>query len=687
MPAAIGAAILAEVAAGTTLATSAVAASVVGYAVISGALLAVQQIVEALTPAQKRNDAQITVRQAIPPRRAGHGREKLGGAIFFLDTQGGVLTRGVVHFAGQLTQIREYWLGDVKTSLVGQAGGIVPDSVYQGKVVIDVRLGADSQAASGPLLRYPYWSPAAQLKGLAYTVVTCTPLKHGDKIFPEGAPDVRLVADLVTCYDPRDPAQSPADPATWTWSDNAAIVLLAYLHEDSGYGIPFDEIDLDSFVALANVCDEMVPLLHPNPAGEVAERRYRSWGTYTLDEERATVLGRYLSACDAELDQDAEGRVTVRGGRWQAPTFTITEDMVLGWDSFEEGSEAYATFNRVKFTYKSPWHDYQPLEGDPWDDPESQAEIGIVPTERDFGRAPSHRQARQLAKIAAAKGAPRFRFRGLRLLPKGLPAYGEATVRLVLPSFGIDATFAPSAGKLTGPFKAEPVLDLYSLDASAYAWSILEEGTAPPLPDNSSPDPAPVPSGVTFEAVRYTSSGQVTGLAAKFTADDVAGRADLTLIGRYRPAGEAEWTDMASQGDVAVAGPVNDGQEYERQVAWLSSTSIGDWSETAVFAVSADTIAPGPPNGFVANGGAGQATGAFTAPNSPNFGSAQLYRGTSTDFAAAIVVRTFNGAASQAFDWADPIPAGTYRYWVRAYNRSGFGDASSTAGPITVTVT
>lgn len=99
MPAVIGAAILTEIGA-TTLAASTTAATVVGYAVISGGFLALQQVVEALTPAQKRSDAQVTVRQAIPPRRGGHGRDKLGGAIFFLDVQGGVLTRGVVHFAG-----------------------------------------------------------------------------------------------------------------------------------------------------------------------------------------------------------------------------------------------------------------------------------------------------------------------------------------------------------------------------------------------------------------------------------------------------------------------------------------------------------------------------------------------------------------------------------------------------------
>ncbi len=428
-------------------------------------------------------------------------------------------------------------------------------------------------------------------------------------------------------------------------------------------------------------------MLHPNPDGDTSEPRYRSWGTYTFDEERATVLARYLSACDAELDQDAQGRVTVRGGRWQEPTFTITEDMVLGWDRYEVGDEAYATFNRVKFTYKSPWHDYQPVEGDPWDDVESQARIGIVPTERDFGRVPSHSQGRRLAKIAAARGAPELKFSGLRLSPAGLPAYGEPTVRLVLLSFGIDATFAPSAGKLTGPFKAEPVLDLYSLDASAYAWSPAEEGTPPPLPDASSPAPAPLPTGVAYAAIRTSIGGQVTGLAARFTADPVTGRADLVLIGRYRAAGSDEWADMANQDGAALAGPLDDGQTYEAQVAWLSSTSIGEWGDTIPFTIAADTTAPGAPTGFVVNGGVGRARYAFTAPNAANFASARLYRAATTNFVNAVVVKTFNGAANQAFDGTDMRPAGTDTYWVRAFNASGIGDASSTAGPITVTVT
>lgn len=259
-------------------------------------------------------------------------------------------------------------------------------------------------------------------------------------------------------------------------------------------------------------------------------------------------------------------------------------------------------------------------------------------------------------------------------------------MRLVLPSFGIDATFAPSAGKLTGPFKAEPVLDLYSLDASAYAWSPSEEGNAPPLPDASAPAPAPIPTGVAYAAIRTSTGGQVTGLAARFTADPVAGRADLVLIGRFRPAGTEEWTDMASQDGAAVAGPLNDGEAYEAQVAWLSSTSIGAWGDTIRFTLAADTTPTGAPTGFVVNGGVGRVSYAFTAPNAANFASARLYRSPTTSFGDAVVVKTVNGAANQAFDGTDARPPGASSYWVQAFNASGFTDPSCLVGPITVTV-
>ncbi|MBL7590170.1 hypothetical protein, partial [Escherichia coli] len=85
------------------------------------------------------------------------------------------------------------------------------------------------------------------------------------------------------------------------------------------------EINLQTFADLANVCDQPIALVLPDPNGSTSEPRSRAWGSYTYDEQRSDVLGRLLASCDAELYQDADGRVAVRGGRWQPPTFTIDE--------------------------------------------------------------------------------------------------------------------------------------------------------------------------------------------------------------------------------------------------------------------------------------------------------------------------------------------------------------------------
>jgi len=485
MPEAIGVAILGEVGlesiAGTELLFGITTAHAVGYVALTAGTVALQYGVQALLAGEKRADHQVTVRQAVAPRRRVLGQAKLGGVIFALETlkfnaTNKVLYRAAVHCVGPV-QILQYWLGDVKTSLAAGSGGFVPDSVYQGKVVIEGHAGTDDQPVSGSLMKLPYWNDSMQLKGLCYSVVVSTPLKKGSQIFPEGTPDVRLLVAGAPSFDPRT--------GGYAYTDNAAIVLLDYLMHESGYGLALSEIDLQSFRDLANVCDEPVALVVPDPNGATSEMRYRSWGSYDYTEQRADVLARLLAACDGELYQDADGLVAVRGGRWQAPSFAIDESMILGWDQLEEGDEAYNSFTRIKHTYTSPWHDYQPTEGDPWDDRAAQAVQGVIETERSFIRAPSHSQSRRLAKIAMAKGSPRFRLAGLRLSPAGLPAYGAPTVTLKLPSFGIATTFAVMRGTLAmaGNALTSVKLDLISLDASAYAWDPAEEGQRPPMPD------------------------------------------------------------------------------------------------------------------------------------------------------------------------------------------------------------
>lgn len=702
MPVAIGAALAAEVL-GTTIASTTIigtvtVGTVVGYGLASALTLGAAYALAGLQEKAKSAPEQLTVRQPIPMRWRGHGTAKLGGALFYLQTPQNVLISGRVCCVGPVSLFREFWLNDVKTSLPPGLGGIVPDAVYKRTALIEAKPGTEDQTVAAPLLRGVGWDATCQLKGLAYTVGFFGPTKFGRLIYPSGEPSVRVVADLVPIYDPRNPAHDRNNRSTWTWHDNAALVLLDYLNHESGYGIPFDEIDLDSFAALANVADQLVPLRVAAPDGATSERRYRSWGGYDYGEQRADVLARYLAACDAELYEDADGRVAVRGGRWEEPTFTITPEMIMGWDSVEVGDEAYGTVNQIKFTYTSALHDYQPIEGDPWDDEDSQSRIGIVPTERDFRRAPSHSQARRLAKIALRKATPLYRISGLRLSPKGLPAFGRGTVRVQLPLFGIDTTFAISRGQLTGATLTDPVFDLYSLTAGAYAWNPnIEEGNAPPAPNTSPTTNIPVPVNPAFTIQRTVVGSGVTNLAALFSADSVEGRDDLTLVGQYRRQGDTDWIEMPNQAGQPIAQPLDDGTAYEAELAWRSGTAIGEFGAPVPFQAVADQTSPGPAAEFGAEGGDGATTYHVVMPNTASAARAVIYRHTVNNLRTAPAVHTHIASANVRIDGGDTLSAGTYFYWVRILNGSGYPalptsstapdpDASTTSGPIQVTV-
>src|SRR5690606_23810070 len=131
-------------------------------------------------------------------------------------------------------------------------------------------------------------------------------------------------ARLSKVYDPREVGHDPADPGTWAWSENAGLAILDYLTHPDGMRLSKDDCDLESFAAFADLCDEAVPL-----AAGGTEKRYRLWGVYQLTDEPDAVIQRMRRACDAEFYQTPEGKIGIRGGKWEAPTVTLREGQIL----------------------------------------------------------------------------------------------------------------------------------------------------------------------------------------------------------------------------------------------------------------------------------------------------------------------------------------------------------------------
>jgi hypothetical protein len=312
--------------AGVVLSSTALTAISVGLSV-AGAL-ATTLLAE--TPDKPRmQDGDVSIKQAIPPRTRMYGRQRLGGVYLYYDsTPDGDLKTLVCHAAHEVDDStegnpnpEEDWLNDERVQL-DEGGQVTDDPWWQpgtgfggddghSVVVIQHYLGSPTQVIPSFDEK---WTAEHKAHGLCCAYVKYADLKDEDQIkaFPSGPPPYRAVLRGAKVYDPRT-AQDPEDEATWAWSDNAALVLLDYLTRleqgvPVGFGVPLTtRIDLASFAASADICDQAIPI---KIEGEVVgtEKRWRSWGAYELTEDKKAVLQDLLDACGGRLIQGPHGR-------------------------------------------------------------------------------------------------------------------------------------------------------------------------------------------------------------------------------------------------------------------------------------------------------------------------------------------------------------------------------------------
>ncbi len=705
--------------AATALSSTAIAATafIAANAIVAGAALGLNALLNSGDDVKVASQ-QYQSRQSMPTLLYGYGTNKLGGSKFAFDTAQGYYVDGLIHSCGPVSSIKKWYLNDDDSKIPADApygnggfGGPVVILPWDGVIRLESHKGTSNQGVAEALVGVlpGVFTNQHQLNGLFNTVMACLPVKQDkfQKYYPNGPPAVYVIADMAPVYDPRDAAQDWNNPSTWKFSENVALALLHYLTAtrgtDSvtgqpvayGFGFPKDAIDLASFIAYANVCDQSV-----NLKGAGAEKRYRIGGTFDMGkEERRTVLNRILATGDAELYENNLGQISVRGGVWTAPTVTITPEHILGYE-YEGGSDKLAAFNRLKISFMDPRNDYQVIEGDPWDDTAAQLASldGMISQDLTLGMCPSHPQARRLAKIATAKANPKHKLTITTDL-YGLMAFGERTITLTLPELNIDTTFL-----VTG-FTQSPdgtcKIGLSSLGPEAYAWNpTLEEGTAPAIASTSRA--VTTTPGITNPQLvvdRSVANGVVTSMAITATADAppassggwLGDSTSWTLHGRIRAAGGA-WIDMvpksADVNNVVTYGPVSEGVVYEVQLAYWApyGGTQAPWGSAGTITAVADATVPSVPTytslALLAGGPAVRHT--FKQSPSPNAQKLQFLRATGFNKVFADAVQTLSPAygPNVADTLDDTVPLGRTDYWIRAANGSNIN--SNPVGPLTV---
>lgn len=323
-------------------------------------------------------------RSPVDPRRVIYGRTRVSGTLVFATTWGDndkYLDMAIAMAGHECDAIEAIYFNDdiVPTDGDGNATG-----TYAGYAYIKSHLGADDQLVDPTLAAHVPWDSDHRLRGIAYLAMHLT---WDQGKFPAGMPNPTAVIRGRKVFDPRT--------QTTVWSDNPALAIRDYLTDTRiGMAVAADELDDNSFIAAANICDELITL-----PDTTTEKRYTCNGCFDLSADPCTILD--------QLCASMAGWVTYVGGRWicQAgayiePTITLDEDDLRASIEMQTKASMRDTCNGVKGTFASPSDHWQDEDFPEVQDGEAVDDDGVpIWKDLDLGFTTSAYTAQRLATI------------------------------------------------------------------------------------------------------------------------------------------------------------------------------------------------------------------------------------------------------------------------------------------------
>lgn len=525
-------AIGAEATGATVIAGTVTVAEVVGEIVVVAASVALTELTQSGAPRGLGPDAQkANIRQDIAPRRKYYGTVKVGGVYDFLQVADGKLYIILLLGEGEFDSFVEHWLGDAQVTLDGT--GFVQEAPFRqpedgySRVQILPQTGTATQDARAQMIAAwaGVWTSEHRLRGIANTllIMQTVAAERFAKIYPSGVPVYRAVVNTAKVWDPRDGAQSADDPSTWTFTTNAARILLDHGWRDYGRGIPREmfELAIDDWIDKIEACDRLVALKN---GGQ--EPRFQLSGGYGLDETAKAVARKMEGAVGARLRMRADGAAVLDLPIWEPPTVTITGDQILSYSGLRRGIEPGDMKNEIRAQFLSPSNGYEIQEADPWRDDDSIALNGVQSAMLDNSWSPSHRQSRQRQKTEAARLNPEW-VGSITTNAYGLNVIGERWVNIHLDDLDIVITAEITAWSYNWQ-NATCLIGFRSITPDAFSLSLDEQGNAPGIADDSTSDAVESPDNLT---VSTPVADFGNGVLAAFMSGsvDAPARDDLVL--------------------------------------------------------------------------------------------------------------------------------------------------------------
>jgi hypothetical protein len=329
--------------------------------------------------------------------------------------------------------------------------------------------------------------------------------------------------------------QSADDPSTWTFTQNAALIILDHGWSESGRRIPraMFEQAIEDWKEKADACDVAMSL-----AVGGTEPRFQLAGGYGFDQAAKSVGFAMENAIGGRLQMRADGAAILDLAIWEAPRVTLSDDHIIGYSGLRRGLQPGDTYNEIRATFMSPANAYQTQEAQPWQDADSIAINGLQSTTLDLTWCPSHRQARARQKLEAARLNPEW-VGSLVTNAYGLNVIGERTITVEIADLGLTGAAALTCEVTDWKYNAANAtcqIGIRSITESAFNLTTDEQGAAP-TSDSTGVDAA-ISAPASFTAVS-TSAKTIAVSCSTPTRDD------LQFVAEYSVAGADTWNGIS----------------------------------------------------------------------------------------------------------------------------------------------
>lgn len=435
------------------------------------------------------------------------------------------------------------------------------------------------------------WTTAHRQRGCAHAYIITV---YDDKRFPQGLPEVAFKVQGKPCYDPRT--------GTVYFTNNAALVIADYLTNTKwGMGVSWDDIDVTSLSAAANVCDELVTLI-----GGVTEKRYVINGAFDTSESPADTLNEMADAMAGDIIYQG-GKWRILPGKWRAPDISLSRDDTRGTITVSTRRSRRDSFNCVRGTIASENHAFEPIDFPAIKVPSYITEDGReIYTDLPLNFVTSQTQAQRIARIRLGQIRQpivieaTFTLKALSLQVGDViqytdSVYGWTNKAFEVRDFAIENDV--NAGILVKVVLTETA-------EAIYTWTSADQLALDPAPNSSFPSYSDIepPTELMLESgtnqLYVREDGTVfTRLKVTWTHSTIiyvkqGGKYDI----QYKKASDVDWITASSipaESNYTYILDVHDGVAYDVQVRAVSAIGVySDWVAVTNYVIVGKTEPP-----------------------------------------------------------------------------------------------